>query len=278
MPDWIDPRSLLDGDHLEHRGRRHRIRGWHQEMIIDRQIRRQGLSGLQLSSPDRSAANLAEFAIESRARSDVPGFGCCRDQRTLRSSTKPKKALLASAWRSLGLIHDNRPWRLLHQPTSLLKSATGASFQVGWNSELLSGSRVTPLCSRRDLQGRGQKMEQHQYGGRRPARKVIVSAGMTAQLSIQSHSPKRVPTGSAITTNWLITNCLTSGSTFVLMGLRKARRAFPSPSWVSLLSVDDKSGLDRARMVGGGAGFCPQVLVDYTPLSPQDRSFESTNA
>ena len=61
-------------------------------------------------------------------------------------------------------------------------------------------------------------MEEHQYGGQKAGKEGHWSLReRPPHFSIQSQMPKRVPTGSTITTNWLITNWRTSGSTVALV-------------------------------------------------------------
>ena len=68
----------------------------------------------------------------------------------------------------LGLIHDNRPWRLLHQPTQLSEFShrVGAFPGLAGTVSCCRAVAQSPVADAKIRRDGTSKMEQHQYGGK----------------------------------------------------------------------------------------------------------------
>ena len=119
------------------------------------------------------------------------------------------------------LLHDNHPGRGLNQAEQPVEicSRTGAAPNL---AGAVRGCRARPECAFAESQVcryRAHQMKQHQDGSQEAGKNGHRSLReRLPQLSIHSQIPNSVPTGSAITTNWLITSWRTSGSMLVLIG------------------------------------------------------------
>ena len=125
----------------------------------------------------------------------------------------------------LALINHNRPGGLPNEGTQSVEIRCWvAAFPglAGAVSGGLAGAEST-VADSQIRWNRSNEMKQHQDGCQKAGKKGHwLLRERPLQFSIQSQSPRRVPTGSAITTSWLITNWRTSGSMFVLIGAQAA--------------------------------------------------------
>ena len=133
------------------------------------------------------------------------------------------------------LLHDNRPGRVPYDGDQFVEIPRWVGARPGLACAVC-GCRARPERAVAESQvcwNRTHQMEQHQEGSQEAGKNGHRSLReRPLQLSIQSQSPNRVPTGKAITTSWLITNWRTSGS------IRQYGVEFwatmTNPSWIVL--------------------------------------------